>query len=110
MVLLVSSNELELLAIPQTSQEAGTTEGNNTPVNIRGIAMVYPLPQGSLGPTPRAGQSQESQLFGSSVPWRLIYTHRPLAWEGTSLYLEETLPPRELPKGRRPSPSQGQTK
>lgn len=49
-VLLVSSNELELLAIPQTSQEAGATEGNNTLVNIRGVAMVYPLPQGSLGP------------------------------------------------------------
>lgn len=33
-VLLVSSNELELLAIPQTSQEAGATEGNNTLVPL----------------------------------------------------------------------------
>lgn len=94
-------NELELLAIPQTSQEAGATEGNNTLVNIRGVAMVYPLPWGSL-------QSQESQLFGSLEPY--LYTQASLEWEGTSLYLEETLPPRELPKGRRPSPSRGQTK
>lgn len=70
--------------------------------------MVCPLPQGSLGPYTRNKTVTGVQLFGSLEPH--LYTQASLEWEGANLHLDETSPPCELPKGRRPSPSRGQTK
>lgn len=106
--LLVSSSELELLAIPQTSQEAGATKENKPLFSVEAYSLARPLPQGSLGPC-----AENRMVTGVSALWCLgasaIY-QASLEWEGTNLHLEETSPPCELPKGRRPSPSRGQTK
>lgn len=77
--LLVSSSELELLAIPQTSQEAGATEENKPLFSVEAYSLARPLPQGSLGPCAENRiWSQESQLFGALEPQ--LYTRPP--WRG----------------------------
>lgn len=104
--LLVSSSELELLAIPQTSQEAGATEENKPLFSVEAYSLARPLPQGSL----RREQDGHRSL-SSLVPWSLSYIPG-LSGGGRnqSPLGGVTSPPCELPKGRRPSPSRGQTK